>query len=52
MNSPKLVVGDGHLGSWGVLANVYPDAAKQRCWNHKIINVLDWLPRHSRSRRN
>jgi len=45
MNSPKLVVGDGHLGIWGALANVYPDAAEQRCWNHKIINVLDRLPK-------
>ena len=41
MSSPKLVVGDGHLGIWGALANVYPDAAEQRCWNHKIINVLE-----------
>ena len=45
MNSPKLVVGDGHLGIWGALANVYPDAAEQRCWNHKIINVLERLPK-------
>ena len=45
MSSPKLVVGDGHLGIWGALANVYPDAAEQRCWNHKIINVLDKLPK-------
>ena len=45
MNCPKLVVGDGHLGIWGALANVYPGAAEQRCWNHKIINVLDKLPK-------
>ena len=45
MNCPKLVVGDGHLGIWGALRNVYPDAAEQRCWNHKIINVLDKLPK-------
>ena len=44
MNCPKLVVGDGHLGIWGALRNVYPDAREQRCWNHKIINVLD-LPK-------
>ena len=43
MNCPKLVVGDGHLGIWGALRN--PDAAEQRCWNHKIINVLDKLPK-------
>ena len=45
MNSPKIVIGDGHLGIWGALANVYADAAEQRCWNHKIINVLDKLPK-------
>ena len=45
MNCPKLVVGDGHLGIWGALANVYPKGKEQRCWNHKIINVLDRLPK-------
>ena len=45
MNCPRLVVGDGHLGIWGALRNVYPEAAEQRCWNHKIMNVLDRLPK-------
>jgi putative transposase len=45
MNTPRLVVGDGHLGIWGALSNVYPGAGEQRCWNHKIVNVLDKLPR-------
>jgi transposase-like protein len=45
MNSPRVVVGDGHLGIWGALSNVYPQAGEQRCWNHKIVNVLDKLPR-------
>lgn len=45
MGSPKLVIGDGHLGIWGALRNVYPEAKEQRCWNHKIVNVLDKLPR-------
>jgi len=45
MNPPRLVVGDGHLGIWGALRNVWPDADQQRCWNHKILNVLDKLPR-------
>ena len=45
MNCPKLVVGDGNLGIWGALANVYPEAAEQRCWNHKMMNVLDRLPK-------
>jgi putative transposase len=41
MNCPKLVIGDGHLGIWGALANVYPEAQEQRCWNHRIVNVLE-----------
>ena len=45
MECPRLVIGDGHLGIWGALRNVYPEAAEQRCWNHKILNVLDKLPK-------
>ena len=45
LNCPRLVVGDGHLGIWGALRNVYPQAAEQRCWNHKVMNVLDRLPK-------
>lgn len=45
MNCPRLVTGDGNLGIWGALSNVYPDASEQRCWNHKIVNVLDKLPK-------
>ena len=40
---PRLVAGDGHLGIWGALRNVYPDASKQRCRNHRIIDVFDRL---------
>ena len=45
LNCPRLVAGDGHLGIWGALRNVYPEASEQRCWNHKILNVLDKLPK-------
>lgn len=45
MNCPHLVTGDGNLGIWGALSNVYPDAQEQRCWNHKTVNVLDKLPK-------
>jgi putative transposase len=41
---PKLVVGDGHLGIWGALAAVFPEAKEQRCWNHRFLNILDKLP--------
>jgi transposase-like protein len=44
MNCPKLVIGDGHLSIWGALANVYADAQEQRCWNHRLVNVLDQVP--------
>ena len=35
-----LVIADGHLGIWGALCNVYPEAEEQRCWNHRIVNIL------------
>ena len=44
LDAPKLVIGDGHLGIWGALAAVFPEAKEQRCWNHRILNVLDKLP--------
>lgn len=44
MVCPRLVIGDGHLGIWAALRNVYPEALEQRCWNHRILNVLDKLP--------
>jgi putative transposase len=45
MNCPRLVIGDGHLGIWGALTNVYPEAGEQRCWNHRTLNVLDRVPK-------
>ena len=45
MGSPRVVIGDGHLGIWGALREVYPEADEQRCWNHKSMNVLDKLPK-------
>lgn len=44
MNSPRLVIADGNLGLWAALAQVYPEAGEQRCWNHRILNVLDQVP--------
>ncbi len=38
-------VADGHLGIWAALAEQQPTAAEQRCWNHKILNVLDAMPK-------
>ena len=44
MPAPVLAVGDGALGFWAALRQVYPEAREQRCWVHKIANVLDKLP--------
>lgn len=41
----KLAVGDGALGFWAALAEVYPATREQRCWVHKTVNVLDKLPK-------
>jgi len=43
---PKLAVGDGALGFWDAIAEIYPTAKAQRCWVHKTANVLDKLPKH------
>jgi putative transposase len=43
---PKLAVGDGALGFWKAIAEVYPATKEQRCWVHKTANVLDQLPKH------
>jgi len=45
LRAPKLTAGDGGLGLWGALRGVYPESAEQRCWNHKMVNVLDQLPK-------
>lgn len=49
LRPPRLVVGDGHLGIWSALRQVYPEAEAQRCWNHKIVNVLDKLPKRQQA---
>ena len=47
---PKLAVGDGALGFWAALREVYPETQQQRCWVHKIANVLDKLPKRVQPR--
>lgn len=46
LETPKLAVGDGALGFWKALDELYPKTAKQRCWMHKTGNVLNYLPKH------
>jgi len=43
---PKLAIGDGALGFWKAMAEVYPSTQEQRCWVHKTANVLDKLPKN------
>jgi transposase-like protein len=45
MTAPVLAVGDGALGFWGALREVFPETREQRCWFHKIANVLAALPK-------
>ncbi len=45
MNTPKLAVGDGAMGFWAALDEVYPETGQQRCWMHKTGNVLNCLPK-------
>ena len=45
MVAPALAVGDGALGFWGALREVFPVTREQRCWFHKIANVLAALPK-------
>jgi transposase-like protein len=45
MRAPVLGVGDGALGFWAALRDVFPETKEQRCWVHKMANVLDALPK-------
>jgi len=45
MRAPVLAVGDGALGFWAALGEVFPQTRAQRCWFHKIANVLAALPK-------
>ncbi len=41
IKTARLFVGDGHLGLWAAVGEVYPEASEQLCWNHKMLNVMD-----------
>lgn len=45
MRAPVLAIGDGALGFWSALGEVFPQARAQRCWFHKIANVLGAMPK-------
>src|SRR3954470_23468237 len=43
--APEIAVGDGALGFWKALEEIYPGTRHQRCWVHKTTNVLNKVPR-------
>ena len=45
MTAPVLAVGDGALGFWGALTDVFPETVHQRCWVHKMASVMNALPK-------
>jgi putative transposase len=47
MNAPKLAIGDGAMGLWAAMDEVYPETRHHRCWQHKTMNVLNCLPKLS-----
>lgn len=47
---PKLATGDGGLGFWAALREIYPATGEQRCWVHKTANVLNKMPKHVQSK--
>jgi putative transposase len=49
LRPPRLVIADGNLGLWGALRSIYPQAQEQRCWNHRIVNVVDRVGRRDQT---
>jgi len=45
LDMPKLMVADGAAGAWAAASAMWPETREQRCWNHKLVNVLDQLPK-------
>ena len=41
----RVTVADGHLGIWSALGEIFPSSEEQRCWNHRLTNVIDHLPK-------
>lgn len=50
MNIPKLAIGDGALGFWVALEEVYGATRQQRCWMHKTMNILNCLPKSGQAK--
>jgi transposase-like protein len=50
MNAPQLAIGDGAMGFWAALDEIYPKTRQQRCWMHKTMNVLNCLPKSAQAK--
>ena len=50
MNAPELATGDGAMGFWAALEEVYGETRQQRCWMHKTKNVLNCLPKSGQAK--
>ena len=50
VEAPLLAIGDGALGFWSALREVWPQSEQQRCWVHRLANVLDKLPKRLQPR--
>jgi transposase-like protein len=48
--APVVAVGDGALGFWAAVRDVWPETREQRCWVHRLCNVLDKLPKRLQGR--
>ena len=48
--APKLATGDGAMGFWAALREIYPQTREQRCWVHKTANVLNRLPKATQAK--
>ncbi len=49
LEQPVLIAADGNMGIWAAVDQVWPGSRQQRCWNHKIINVLDKIPKRTQA---
>jgi len=50
MHSPQVAIGDGAMGFWAALEEIYPETRQQRCWMHKTMNVLNYLPKSTQGK--
>lgn len=49
LTAPALLIADGNLGVWQALSSVWPTTKEQRCWNHKLANVVDKVPKKAQA---